>query len=794
MEKFEINPFDRSALTDYRLLAGRKNEFTQIRFILRNASNQQDRVKSILISGDRGVGKTSILNLIETECLPNNLIPIRINLTETNSFNSNEFFWYLFSQIINKVFSLEFFGGKSGLIDTAIQKILFSDGIKDHVNYVFRTPLLRKNYLLNQNINFEFDQFVEDLKTIRKEITSSQDSRFNNKTKFYFLIDEAQYIYSNSKILEDIRFIIQHQAIGIGFVFAGDTSYSTSDWERVFGGTYREFEIINLNYFSEVESVIEYFTKSLESIGWSTDEIENSLFYRFKNACRQIFYVTSGKPAWINTIASKMFERCMKKESLILKFDKQAQADIKKLLEDSGQIDSNKLDFIASLTDKYQRWLAVLFSCELNTFAEVYFYSKFKLIDDNYIDIQTYTNFCQDLVNKEILSLIDRKTISNIGFKISVSENDFLNNRYYAFDFDSDSIKQWLQIHYEGKFSFGLIAPGNKYMMSINLEQIADKCNTSIASTPFIQRKESLCFASIIDRINNNQYSVSEELYESVEVIYKFYKKLSISKEREVLYGCLKNLSTGNYKVWNIYNYDDSGKLLGFFESTIRLKKQMEIVNSYKSEEHNYELELKIYKINKHDIDYFQKLIIESKDTKKIGIILEDKLNDLVKFYIKDSNVDSSYKTAIFFYKLFEEGHELNIRTLNNSAYVFLAKDEISKATILLKEAKRKILFESMDKDEIGSACVALYNFGILHIKNHDLSKAFDAFKEAVNFIETKDNLDDSAGVLNILSINDSKEIVISEVKEGDKNYPKIYCKSFALNNIEILEKKLYKN
>ena len=64
-EKFEINPFDRSALTDYRQLAGRNDELRQIRFTIRKAMKTANRIKSILITGERGVGKTSFLNLIE---------------------------------------------------------------------------------------------------------------------------------------------------------------------------------------------------------------------------------------------------------------------------------------------------------------------------------------------------------------------------------------------------------------------------------------------------------------------------------------------------------------------------------------------------------------------------------------------------------------------------------------------------------------------------------------------------------------------------------------------------------
>lgn len=350
MGNFDTNPFDRTALTDARLLAGRTNEYRLIKQVLRNSFKQQNRIKSLLISGDRGVGKTSFLNLIEAECPSNNIIPIRINLTNTNSNNSNEFFWYMFSQTINKIYTFELFGGKNGLIDSAIKNILHSEGLSDQVNYVFNTPILRKNYLVNSNSLFEFDLLVEDLKKIRKEVSGSQENQFNDKTKILFLVDESQNIYSNISIIEELRYIIQHQDLGIGFVFAGDKSFQSSKWEIVFGGTHRDFEVINLDYFNDSDDVVDYFTKSLESIGWNSKQIEETLFYRFKLACRQIYYLTSGKPAWINIIASKMFERCMNRESTLLNFDKQAQNDVKQILGNSGQIDKVKLDFIERLS------------------------------------------------------------------------------------------------------------------------------------------------------------------------------------------------------------------------------------------------------------------------------------------------------------------------------------------------------------------------------------------------------------------------------------------------------------
>jgi Cdc6-like AAA superfamily ATPase len=126
MNKFETNPFERSALTNSELLAARTNELRQIRFILRNASKQKYRFKHLLITGNRGVGKTSFLNIINDESPTYNLVPIKINLTHSNSSNSNEFFWNLFMQTIRKLFKYNLLDGEKGAVDIAIQKLLNS--------------------------------------------------------------------------------------------------------------------------------------------------------------------------------------------------------------------------------------------------------------------------------------------------------------------------------------------------------------------------------------------------------------------------------------------------------------------------------------------------------------------------------------------------------------------------------------------------------------------------------------------------------------------------------------------
>ena len=182
-----------------------------------------------------------------------------------------------------------------------------------------------------------------------------------------------------------------------------------------------------------------------------------------------------------------------------------------------------------------------------------------------------------------------------------------------------------------------------------------------------------------------------------------------------------------------------------------------------------------------------QSLIISSGDAKKIGIILDDKMDDLVRLYIKESNVKSSLEIADFFYNLFEEGHDLDIRQLNNTSYVFIENDEFDKATTLLTEAKRKIKMRSAAPEELSTAALVFYNSAITDIKREDFQKAIDHFQSAIDILVDLEGKDDAIAVLKRLEIGENNKLIIVEVKEGDRGFSKIRCRDFAESNIKIL-------
>jgi hypothetical protein len=790
MINFDKNPFDRVALKDYRLLAGRNNEFKDIRFILRNAYNNDKHIKNILITGDKGVGKTSFLNLISIECALYNLIPVRVNLTEKNSINSNEFFWNIFNESVNTFFNNDLFSGINGPINKAIQSIIFSDGAKEPANWIFKSPLIRKNYLNDSTTPFELSSLKEDIKKMKLELTNKNSDQFNSKSKILFLVDESQNIYSNSEIIENLKFLIQDTDLGIGFVFAGDTSFEFSAWNNIFG-SYRYFEIIKLNNFNDVESVIEYFRKSLYSIGWNDNEIEDIGFLRFKVACSNIFQLTSGKPAWINTIASKMFERCMKGESNILKFDRQSKDEVIKMLEESGQTSKHQLENIENLDKKYKKWLSKLFACEFYSFKQIYLYLKFVLIEDDYISLNEYSDFCKMLVDNQILIVFNEESESSIGYTSKSYKSEFLDSRFVAFNPQySDAIKLWLQISSDGYYQFRQSNPVYEFALHINDKLLDGRRNIGIFSNNSCSDDDLMSnkFSSLINLLNNNKFDANEYDYSFLELLHKFSKIINQSRDKQILSVYIKNINSGRCTMINIFNYDDNDHLISPSNNERIIKKYLNVIENFNLPEKSFSINIYIDKIENPNLNNLETSILKTNDKKKYGILFIDKNNQLMTKYIKESNLIESHEIANFFYDLYKEGYDIGINYLNNSAYVYIAKDELDIASTLLSEALRIINYDEIESDSFSIAALILYNSGILAFKKGEKKSAINYFKNSIEYAQEKNVIDHDASVLFLLTKDNGNIPELIEIRDTDTKHVKLNVYDFALENIKVLE------
>jgi hypothetical protein len=790
MGKFDKNPFARAALIDSKLMAARNVELRKIRFLLRNSSQQPDQMRSIIITGTRGVGKTSFLNIIANDCNAYSFIPIRINLTNQNTANPSEFFWFLFDQILLTAFDFDLFGGKNGPIDVAIQSIINCDNSEDPANWVFKTPLTHQKNLKNNRTVFDFEHFIFDLTKIREEIENSKTEKLVNKSKILLLVDEAHLIYSKPDIIEAIRYIVQRPNLGVGFVFAGDESFESSEWEKIFGGSHRDFEIIRLGYFKEVDEVVEFFSKSLESIGWTNKEIQETLFYRLKKTCWQVMNLTSGRPEWINFIARKMFDRCMEGESNILKFDRQTQNEIKQILEDSGRIDKEKLRYIDLIPHKNKKWLAKIFASELSTLKEVYFFGKFILQGEDQMSLEEFEDFCNQLIERGIIYLLKKENkAGEIGYLVKKENNGVFSSPYLAFGNDSGTIKHWLQISSDGKFKFGYYRPEFVFIESINKEFVREECSI-MAYSDFCHEGDlnSFRFSQAIKNINANELHILNESFDNIYQFYKVCKKIANSTVREVLYAELRNNTSNNFRYWNLINLDEKDNLVGFYNNPKKIEKFKELVSAFNTEGSEFLFDFFIEAVDRPNLEKFQKIIIKSGDRKKLGIITDDKMEDLFNFYLNKPDQEKAKSSAIFFLELFEDGFDLKIQELNNAGYVFMASENLEKARMLFAEGRKKIRNKEIEDDELVSAVLLLYNSAILEVSLSNYEKALERFYKVSDFVNEKEVSNELASVLNLVELNSENKLEVIEVRENNEKFPKINPLEFTYFSINSIK------
>ncbi len=110
------NPYDfANPIWDADLFVGRKDELDEIKYYLDHAKSAP-RPINLAILGPRASGKTSLLNMTETEALKRSFCTVRINLDEADALSQLAFSQKLFDGLISAACELEAYAGKSGKV------------------------------------------------------------------------------------------------------------------------------------------------------------------------------------------------------------------------------------------------------------------------------------------------------------------------------------------------------------------------------------------------------------------------------------------------------------------------------------------------------------------------------------------------------------------------------------------------------------------------------------------------------------------------------------------------------
>lgn len=251
------NPFSRQPIRKTAQLAGRDKELRTIRYYLGlTASGQSPHLALI---GQRGVGKTSLLNGAEDIASELKLLPMRIDLNEQKVRSPGEFWHDLYSTLILALAKAGCWGGLQGPIYADLFKMMharYQPGSLDRV--VLQIPFaischqgeLSTFLCVDALVKHDFLACVEEL-------------NLHGYVGIVLLVDEADCLGTNVALLQMLRNIFQ-VVPRFSLVLAGTEAIFPSISE-VFSPIPRQFHRIDVKPFAHLNDTTQLIRIPLKS-------------------------------------------------------------------------------------------------------------------------------------------------------------------------------------------------------------------------------------------------------------------------------------------------------------------------------------------------------------------------------------------------------------------------------------------------------------------------------------------------------------------------------------------------
>jgi hypothetical protein len=719
------NPFVKSPLNDINLFAGRKSEINYIRYNL-----SKDIIPSLMFVGERGVGKTSLLNYSEKYAKFLGIISVRINLTSKDTENVKYFFARIFLQTCLKLIENNFLGGVGGIIHNILKKYQIDVSLLEAHEKMFET-LLPNSY-------FTIESLISDFSTI-SQLMNESGKEFK---KLIILIDEVEKIYDSQEIIENIRYFIQNPDSYVSFIFSGDKSYQTKQWEVIFQ-TYRGvIEIIDIDNFQSNQDVEDYFKKLLTSIKWdeAKDLVGGEKFKDFFKTCFELYLLTRGKPAFISSIAYKMYERYELKITKKLTFDKDLRQDLKLMLTNSGSIASSRIERIELLSDKYKAWVKYLFSCRFSRLDDFYHNIKYIFHGSNlFLTEDEFIHFIKHLFEESKILVLEAFNNESrpmpIGFVLSEKKNIF-DRKYDIYFGDPDvaeSTKFWLQI--DGNFKFERRQPRLLLIRTIFTDFLTDQYQIRNHEIEIPEK-----FNSVITHLTSNSFSILENFeFSQVRAIYSLLTSAKNTKDKitrtfSIITLRYQNETSKSYLCWAV-NYKNKLIQVNLGNASVeKWTSKFNSLNYFESGKINISITKDV--IDNFDLANFENYLLTSNNDQFTWLVIGSKIEDLSRYFEKEENTLEFQETVDVLYNLFLKGVDISIQGCNNLGFCFLCKNDFEKAESLLMHAIMMFSQDNFTKEiDMIQPSLPLYNFCILCLKLKDFERA-DKYHKILSELE----------------------------------------------------------
>lgn len=251
------NPYTRSPIKKKEDLAGRAQELKSIQYYLGLTAAGQN--PHLALIGQRGVGKTSLLNGAESIAKELKLLPVRLDMNEQKA-NSQWNFWQdLYLTLALAMAKLGCWGGVQGRIYAELLKMIYARKPGDLDNAVMQIPYVFSCHQGDTN-SFECPDalVVHDFESCMAELQSK------GLEGIALLIDEADCLGKNVALLQLFRNIFQ-VVEHCSLLLAGTEAVFPA-LSEVFSPIPRQFHRIDIKPFARWSDTLDLVLHPLSSI------------------------------------------------------------------------------------------------------------------------------------------------------------------------------------------------------------------------------------------------------------------------------------------------------------------------------------------------------------------------------------------------------------------------------------------------------------------------------------------------------------------------------------------------
>ena len=328
------NPYTpRSEIEEPDSLAGRKETLDEIKYILSQAVSKNPKFLNIAISGQPGIGKSSVCNCISANSKELGLTPLQFNVEKEDVNNPSKIIKH-----VHRTLLAENWIGRNKLRYSKVTRVVKKVAVK--------IPGIPVELSLDPDPGFE----LRSRKKIKKTLSRT-------KNPVVLIFDNVHNFLEQPSTLTKFHNIF-HDLDGVVLVLAGDEKLYEQTTEEN-GQVWRKFEFYTIDQFPSISQTREALRTPIQS--QPDIEIPEETVY-------EVHELTEGRPGEINLLGYYMYKQAQGRDIRTLQLTPDVLSHtLDQLQHRKPSVDTSKVLQIDSLTEDELRVLVSILEAPLMT-------------------------------------------------------------------------------------------------------------------------------------------------------------------------------------------------------------------------------------------------------------------------------------------------------------------------------------------------------------------------------------------------------------------------------------------